>query len=170
MKRTLYLLPLLAAIALALVFQPAQAQTETPPPTPTPIPEGDSDIPLVHIVQSGETLTTIAEQYGTTVEVLQQLNNISDPELLFAGQELIVPGGGGTAVALSYTVKVGDNLQGIASDFNTTRAAIAETNRGFASRLRGVTEDSGAVPLNDSNRLDCSHGHWRRTDSEKQQT
>jgi murein DD-endopeptidase MepM/ murein hydrolase activator NlpD len=136
-KRYLFLLPILAAALLALILQPVQAQTEPPQPTPTlaptqapptatPIP--NSDIPLVHIIQSGETLTTIAELYGTTVETLQQLNNISDPELLFAGQELIVPGGGGSAVAASYVVQLGDTLQGIAADFNTTSAAIAQSN------------------------------------------
>ena len=152
MKRYLFLLPVAVYIVLALILQPALAQTETPtpPPTPTlaltatPTPEEggdtpggdtpggespDSDIPRVHVVQSGETLTTIAELYGTTVEVLQQLNNISDPELLFAGQELIVPGGGGTAVSAVYTIQVGDSLQGLAADFNTTTQAIAEANQ-----------------------------------------
>lgn len=132
---------------LALISQPVVAQTETPTPvstptlapTSTPIPEesaGNSggetpsnDIPRVHVVQSGETLTTIAELYGTTVEVLQQINNISDPSLVFAGQELIVPGGGGTVVPVSYNIQLGDTLAVLAADFNTTVQAIAENNR-----------------------------------------
>ncbi|MFZ0546620.1 MAG: LysM peptidoglycan-binding domain-containing protein [Candidatus Promineifilaceae bacterium] len=126
MKRIIFFLSVAAFIILALALQPAQAQTE--PPTPTLVPEGDSDIPLVHVVQDGETLTSIAEQYNTTVEVLQQLNNISDPELVFAGQELIVPGGGGSAVAVVHTVQVGDTLQGIAAEYNTTIQAVAEAN------------------------------------------
>ncbi len=139
MKRYLFLLPILSLAILALIFQPVLAQTESPTPTliptlaPTPTPSftpgPNGDIPLVHIVQSGETLTTIADLYSTTVEVLQQLNNISDPELVFAGQELIVPGGGGSAVATSYVVQLGDTLSNLAADFNTTTIAIAQANQ-----------------------------------------
>lgn len=141
MKRFLFILPILTAGLLALIFQPALAQTGTPTlvptptlapsATPTPAANGvpaDSDIPQTHIVQSGETLTTIAELYGTTVETLQQLNNITDPELVFAGQELIITGGSGSAVAVNYTVQLGDTLQGLAADFNTTKGAIAQAN------------------------------------------
>jgi murein DD-endopeptidase MepM/ murein hydrolase activator NlpD len=120
---------------LALFAQPVVlAQTEEPTPTLAPGTQGEDgensdDIPRVHIIQSGETLTTIAELYGTTVEVLQQLNNISDPTLIFAGQELILPGGGGTAVAVPYTSQIGDTLQGLAAEFNTTIEDIARNNR-----------------------------------------
>ncbi|HMT19973.1 MAG TPA: LysM domain-containing protein, partial [Promineifilum sp.] len=42
----------------------------------------------------GETLSLLAQQYGTTVEELMSLNEIADPDLLHAGQALQVPGGG----------------------------------------------------------------------------
>jgi murein DD-endopeptidase MepM/ murein hydrolase activator NlpD len=46
---------------------------------------------VTHVVQPGETLFRIATQYGTTMNVIQDANAISDPELLFVGQELIIP-------------------------------------------------------------------------------
>lgn len=45
-----------------------------------------------HTVQAGETLYRIANQYGTTVEALQTLNNIADPTQLKVGQVLKVSG------------------------------------------------------------------------------
>ena len=45
-----------------------------------------------HVVQPGETLYRIANQYGTTVEALQTLNNISDPTQLKVGQVLKIGG------------------------------------------------------------------------------
>lgn len=136
MKRYLLLLPVAAYILLALFSRPVIAQTESPTPTLAPTPtlmptptESAEDIPRVHIVQSGETLTTIAELYGTTVEVLQQLNNIADPTLIFAGQELIVPGGGGSVIPTVYTVQLGDTLRALAAEFNTTIEAIAKDNQ-----------------------------------------
>ena len=88
----------------------------------------ENPIPKVHVVQSGETLTGIAELYGTDVETLQLVNNIVDPALLYAGQELIIPGVAGDLTATVYTVQVGDTLAGIAAAFNTTPLAIAQQN------------------------------------------
>jgi len=45
----------------------------------------------VHIVQVGETLGLIAESYGTTVEVLLELNDLSDPDVVPVGTSLVVP-------------------------------------------------------------------------------
>ncbi len=46
----------------------------------------------VHVVQSGESLTAIAQQYGVSAEEIISFNNISNPDAIYVGQELIVPG------------------------------------------------------------------------------
>jgi len=40
------------------------------------------------VVQSGDTLSEIAVQLGTTVEYLAELNSIIDPDVIYAGQTL----------------------------------------------------------------------------------
>lgn len=45
---------------------------------------------LYHIVQSGETMYGIAKKYGITVATLQQLNGITNPNVLQIGQKLRV--------------------------------------------------------------------------------
>jgi LysM repeat protein len=45
----------------------------------------------VHVVQAGESLLSIAVQYGVTTEELSALNNISNPDAIFVGQELVIP-------------------------------------------------------------------------------
>lgn len=62
--------------------------TTTPPPTPTPPPSTTT-----YVVQPGDTLGEIAQMYGTTVSELAALNNISNPNLIYAGQVLKVPAG-----------------------------------------------------------------------------
>jgi LysM repeat protein len=62
--------------------------TATKPNTPTPSPT-----PIIHVVQSGETLIAIALQYGVTVDALQVANGITDPAALQINQELIIPVG-----------------------------------------------------------------------------
>ena len=44
-----------------------------------------------YTVQTGDTLGTIAQKYGISVDALEQANGISDPNLISAGQKLNVP-------------------------------------------------------------------------------
>ncbi len=66
--------------------------TVTPPPPPplgatsTPLPNGT----LIHIVQHGETLYSIARRYGVTLAQLRQLNGIGSDNLIHTGQRLVI--------------------------------------------------------------------------------
>jgi murein DD-endopeptidase MepM/ murein hydrolase activator NlpD len=91
--------------------------------------ESESTIPRLHVVQSGETLTSIALLYDTSVEALQRLNNISDPSLLYVGQELLIPGGGGAEIITQLTIQAGDTLAGLAAAYHTTEADLIAANR-----------------------------------------
>lgn len=44
-----------------------------------------------HIIEPGDTLSTISETYGVSVEVLIEANGISDADVITAGQELLIP-------------------------------------------------------------------------------
>jgi len=43
-----------------------------------------------YIIQSGDTLSDIADQYNTTVEILKIVNNIEDENLIQEGEEIII--------------------------------------------------------------------------------
>ena len=43
-----------------------------------------------HVVQPGETLSSIAAQLGTSVDYLTLHNGITDPNLIYAGQTLFL--------------------------------------------------------------------------------
>jgi LasA protease len=47
--------------------------------------------PEQHIVRRGESLSLIAQQYGTTVQTLAALNNIADPNRIEVGQVIVLP-------------------------------------------------------------------------------
>ncbi|MCW5849807.1 MAG: LysM peptidoglycan-binding domain-containing protein, partial [Anaerolineae bacterium] len=48
--------------------------------------------PTTYIVQAGDTLGAIAAHNGTTVAVLASLNGLTNPNLIYVGQRLAVPG------------------------------------------------------------------------------
>jgi LysM repeat protein len=49
----------------------------------------------VHVVQQGESLSTIAKKYNVTIEAIAKLNNISNADFIVVGQELKIPEPGG---------------------------------------------------------------------------
>jgi len=53
----------------------------------------DDDTPTTVTVEQGDTLTQLADQFSTTVEAIMRENNITNADLIQAGQELIMPVG-----------------------------------------------------------------------------
>lgn len=88
-----------------------------------------------YIVKSGDTLSSIALKYQTTVNELIILNNIKNPNLIYPGEEFKVPISriSNSKVLydtnhIIYTVKKGDTLSELAFKFNTTIQKIAKVN------------------------------------------
>ena len=79
-----------------------------------------------HVVVPGETLSEIAVAHSTTVQNLVEANDISNMDLIWTGQVLIIPGTG--PVTSVYVVEPGDTLAEIAKIFGVTSAEIAEAN------------------------------------------
>jgi LysM repeat protein len=68
-----------------------QLQAATPTPTaalPSPTPTAV----VVYVVKAGDSLSAIALSFGVPTEALAEANGIDDPNLIRAGQELIIPG------------------------------------------------------------------------------
>lgn len=62
----------------------------TAPPLPTTVVNAIADA-AKYVVQEGDTLERIAEQYGISVYTLRMLNRLSEEDTIEAGQELLVP-------------------------------------------------------------------------------
>jgi LysM repeat protein len=80
-----------------------------------------------YVVRSGDTLSEIAEMYGTTVEQLAKWNNIRDVNFIRTGQKLIVKKSASPHETY-YTVQRGDTLSEIAERYETTVEQLAKWN------------------------------------------
>jgi len=95
-----------------------------------------------HRVAPGENLSQIAANYGVSLAALLQVNRIADPNTVFVGQQLWVPGaidgnisehlfvpvGPPRSGFFYYTVQPGDTMSTIAKALNTTLLAIQTYN------------------------------------------
>ena len=81
-----------------------------------------------YTVQSGDTLSGIAAQYGTTWQHLADLNGLSNPNLIYPGQVLMVDGIAPAPAQQTYTVQSGDTLSGIAAAYGTSWQRLADIN------------------------------------------
>lgn len=85
----------------ALPGEAAQAGAQGPPPSPQPqgpgvpiSPPGQAAPPAAeHVVQSGDTVSVLAQRYGTTVQAIAQANQLANPNLIRPGEKLVIPQG-----------------------------------------------------------------------------
>lgn len=80
-----------------------------------------------YYVQAGDTLSSIANKFGTTISNLVSINHISNPNVIYVGQKIYV-GEATQGQSNAYTVQAGDTLSGIAAKFGTTWQDLAQKN------------------------------------------
>ncbi|NUN05792.1 MAG: LysM peptidoglycan-binding domain-containing protein [Bdellovibrio sp.] len=88
-----------------------------------------------YIVQSGDSLFTIARKYSTSVAELQRLNSLKRGRILKVGMKIRVPGGVDSSAVREvaktkvHVVKRGENLSAIAAKYNVSMNDIKEKNK-----------------------------------------
>ncbi|NUT48940.1 MAG: LysM peptidoglycan-binding domain-containing protein [Saccharothrix sp.] len=96
-------------------------------PAPTPAPQPAPSGWVSYVIQPGDTLSGIAARTGTTVAELAARNCVGNPDLIYAGNTLSVPGTGGGG-GERYQIQPGDTLSALAARWGTTVAAISARN------------------------------------------
>ncbi len=77
---------------------------------PAPVAAQDSTpTPVTYVIQRGDTLLSISRRYDVTVGQLMRANDISNPELIIAGQTIIIPSGDATATPALSTAEAVDS-------------------------------------------------------------
>lgn len=81
----------------------------------------------IYRVRRGDTLSNIAETYGTSTGALQLLNGIANPDRIAAGQTIYV----------RWNVAPGQTLSNIAAHYNNSRMT-GSTSAAQLARLNGI--------------------------------
>ncbi len=125
------------------------------------IPDSSGKLPAdapylgVHIVEPGDTLALIANEFGVSVQNLMYQNGISDADIIQVGSVLAIPKGDvapqvtqqspAPSPQITYTVQHGDTLYAISKQFGVTIEALMEAN-GLTDRAYVVTGQVLIIP------------------------
>jgi LysM repeat protein len=129
------------------VTQPPAAETGAPVAEATAVPseevpagtEPETSAPeegvIVHVVQLGETLSSIARRYGTTWQAIAEASGVTNPNQIYVGQRLKIPTGstgspasGTTGCRIQHTVKQGEWVWQIARNYSVSPYDILAAN------------------------------------------
>ncbi len=125
-----------------------EAVAEPPEPSASSLEAVDEAMLFRYEIQRGDTLNGIAKRYGVTVRDLIAVNEIDDPNRIYPGQKLIIPGydqpappGEAEAAAepsprprpqpdevITHTIVRGDTLSSIAKRYDLTLHRLLEAN------------------------------------------
>lgn len=88
------------------------------------------DAMIIHVVSQGETIYSIAERYGKSVERLALENGIDESVNLAIGETLVI-----LLEEIIYTVQEGDTLYSIATSHNVSIMELLRNNPYISDRL-----------------------------------
>lgn len=107
---------LIVAILLIVTVRPVAAQ--------------DSNNNPVYIVQPGDTLTVIAYRFGVSMQDLIDANQITDPALIDAGTQLVIPGlRDVSGVLTTQIVPLGETLTSLSRRYRFPVEHLTRLNR-----------------------------------------
>ena len=100
-----------------------------------------------YIIEKGDSLYKIANEFNTTVDELMKINNLSS-NLLSIGKKILIPKKN-SSDEFEYVVKAGDSLYSIANRYNTTVDEIKKINN-LSSNLLSIGQIL-KLPIQESN-------------------
>jgi len=155
------------AVSLLALAYPARAQAQA----------GGGGI---HVVDAGETLRDIARQEGTDVATLIAINDLPNGDLIYVGEQLILPGGSPNGGGWEQPSQQNTNTQNGQSDNNASgmawhprRTQDDSYPSGQDNQRQGVAYDPSASQQGDSGGPQGPYGadpNWGDAAGNSQQT
>ena len=107
MKKHMIYLMGVSALALATAFAPLSLAQNALAASSTGMAAATTEQTFSYVVQPGNSLSTLAKTYGTTVSAILALNpQITNPNFIYSGEVLLIPVGLGTSPIVPVTSSV----------------------------------------------------------------
>lgn len=94
-------------------------------------------------VKYGDTVSELAEQYGTTTDAIVQANNLRDPNFILAGQNLVIPAQGQSVQAVSQAQTIESTGSSSSSESEVSAVGTGESSAEASARAWIVQRESG---------------------------
>ena len=94
-------------------------------------------------VKYGDTVSELAEQYGTTTDAIVQANNLRDPNFILAGQNLVIPAKGQSVQAAYQVQTVESTGSSSTSESEVSAVGTGESSAEASARAWIVQRESG---------------------------
>ena len=94
-------------------------------------------------VKYGDTVSELAEQYGTTTDAIVQAHNLRDPNFILAGQNLVIPAQGQSVPAVSQAQTVESTGSSSSSESKVSAVGTGESSAEASARAWIVQRESG---------------------------
>ena len=94
-------------------------------------------------VKYGDTVSELAEQYGTTTDAIVQANNLRDPNFILAGQNLVIPAKGQSVQAVYQAQTVESTGSSSSSESEVSAVGTGESSAEASARAWIVQRESG---------------------------
>lgn len=94
-------------------------------------------------VKYGDTVSELAEQYGTTTDAIVQANNLCDPNFILAGQNLVIPAKGQSVQAVSQAQAIESTGSSSSSESEVSAVGTGESSAEASARAWIVQRESG---------------------------
>jgi len=152
------------AAATQQALDTAAGPAATAAPTLTLPPAGETaaagPTPTIYVAKAGDTLGSVAEAYGVTVDAIMQANGLSDANLLSVGQSLVIPVAGyvpptatpGAEPVVPATSAAEPPRPTVTSDPNQPAASLSITEVHSA----GVLAEESVLIRNDGGEVDLA--------------
>ena len=94
-------------------------------------------------VKYGDTVSELAEQYGTTTDAIVQANNLRDPNFILAGQTLVIPAKGQSVQAVSQAQTIESTGSSSSSESEVSAVGTGESSAEASAGAWIVQRESG---------------------------
>jgi len=138
------------------IYDPVIIESGSSTPEPYIAPAAYTGNTESYMVQKGDILSRLAVDFGTSTKTLISMNNLSNPDVLYVGQELRVPAGSRSSSKSSskrapsvkkggtYVIQKGDTLSGIAVAAGVSLNDLRSLNNIEGDRI--IAGDTISIP------------------------